>query len=187
MLLGGSLFYGREADASGLCRAKPSLRVPSGTGLPPGVASAVRLYEAAVLGERREAELSLRVEQQVEKLRLKESREPPPPRAVRGAARHSKAGVFSAKAAGVGPQEGLAKFGQFRRGLAKGAKTPWLRSLPTFCRITESRSPRGSSGGEERVIFSPRGLGPDGVWEAKLADPLFCPQARFEIRRREPQ
>ncbi len=97
MLLGGSLFYGREADASGLCRAKPSLRVPSGTGLPPGVASAVRLYEAAVLGERREAELSLRVEQQVEKLRLKESREPPPPRAVRGAARHTKVGLFFAK------------------------------------------------------------------------------------------
>ena len=71
--------------------------MPSGTGLPPGVASAVRLYEAAVLGERREAELSLRVEQQVEKLRLKESREPPPPRAVRGAARHTKVGLFFAK------------------------------------------------------------------------------------------
>ncbi len=37
-----------SADASGLCRAKPSLRVPSGTGLPPGVASAARLYETAV-------------------------------------------------------------------------------------------------------------------------------------------
>ncbi len=49
-----------------------------------------------------------------------------------------------------------------RGGMAKGAKTPWLRSLPTFCRIAESRSPRGLSGGEERVIFSPRGLGPDG-------------------------
>ena len=35
-------------------------------------------------------------------------------------------------------------------GLAKGAQPSWLRSLPTFCRITESRSPRGSSGGEER-------------------------------------
>ncbi len=43
-----------------------------------------------------------------------------------------------------------AKFGQFRRGMAKGAQPSWLRSLPTFCRITESRSPRGSSGGEER-------------------------------------
>ena len=64
--------------------------------------------------------------------------------------------------AGVGPQEGLAKFGQFRRGMAKGAKTPWLRSLLTFCRIAESKSLRGSSGGEERVIFSPRGSGPDG-------------------------
>ena len=31
-----------------------------------------------------------------------------------------------------------------------GGKSPWLRSLPTFCRITESRSPRGLSGGEER-------------------------------------
>ena len=79
-----------------------------------------------------------------------------------GAAGHSKAGVFSAKAAGVGPQEGLAKFGPFRRGLAKGAQPSWLRSLPTFCRITESRSPRGLSGGEEKIIFSPRGLGPDG-------------------------
>ena len=56
----------------------------------------------------------------------------------RGAARHSKTGAFSAK------------FGPFRRGLAKGAESPWMRSLPTFCRITESRSPRGSSGGEER-------------------------------------
>ncbi len=55
-----------------------------------------------------------------------------------GAAGHSQTGVSSAK------------FEQFRRGLAKGAESPWLRSLPTFCRITESRSPRGSSGGEER-------------------------------------
>ena len=45
------------------------------------------------------------------------------------------------------------------RGLAKGAQPSWLRSLLTFCRITESRSLRGSSGGEEKVIFSPRGLG----------------------------
>ena len=43
-----------------------------------------------------------------------------------------------------------------RGGMAKGAKTPWLRSLPTFCRITESRSPRGSSGGEERESFNPQ-------------------------------
>ena len=43
------------------------------------------------------------------------------PTAGPGAARHPKAGFFFAKPAGVGPQEGLAKFGQFRRGLAKGA------------------------------------------------------------------
>jgi hypothetical protein len=61
----------------------------------------------------------------------------------RGAARHTKTGFFSAK---LGPF----------RGLAKGAQPSWLRSLPTFCRITESRSPRGLSGGEERESFNPQ-------------------------------
>ena len=93
-----------------------------------------------------------------------------------GAAGHSNRGF--AEPQGGGRKAEFSPGGGCR-GMAKGAKTPWLRSLPTFCRITESRSPRGSSGGEEKVIFSPRGLGPDGVWEAKLADPLFCPQARL--------
>ena len=55
----------------------------------------------------------------------------------------------SLKGVGDGPNflRGQAKK---RWGLAKGAQPSWLRSLPTFCRITESRSPRGSSGGEER-------------------------------------
>ncbi len=70
--------------------------------------------------------------------------------------------------------------------MAKGAKTPWLRSLPTFCRITESRSPRGFSGGEERVIFSPRGLGPDGDREASSRGPaasLFLEATQLKTER----
>ena len=63
----------------------------------------------------------------------------------RGAARHSKTGAFSAK------------FGPFRRGLAKGAESPWLRSLLTFCRITESKCLRGMSGLKEKDLFFPRG------------------------------
>ncbi len=64
----------------------------------------------------------------------------------------------SLKGVGDGPNflRGQAKK---RWGLAKGAKTPWLRSLPTFCRITESRSPRGSSGLKEKVIGLPERVG----------------------------
>ena len=57
------------------------------------------------------------------------------------------------------PARGLGQVRTISAGDGQGGEPPWLRSLPTFCRITESRSPRGSSGGEERVIFSPRGLG----------------------------
>ena len=55
----------------------------------------------------------------------------------------------SLKGVGDGPNF-LRRQAKKRWGLAKGAQPSWLRSLPTFCRITESRSPRGSSGGEER-------------------------------------
>ena len=48
-------------------------------------------------GGGRRAELSLRAERQVEKQHSYGVREPPPPRAVRGAARHSRAGVGSIK------------------------------------------------------------------------------------------
>ncbi len=92
---GGAVSRLVESPSSAWGRGCP-VRVPSGTAP--------------------EDELSLRIGRHVEQLRLKESREPPPPRAVRGAARHSKAGVFSAKAAGVGPQEGLAKLGSIGGG-----------------------------------------------------------------------
>ena len=79
-------------------------------------------------------------------------------RGLCGAAGHSNRG-FAQPQGGGRKAEHSPGAGRKSRGMAKGAKTPWLRSLPTFCRMTESRSLRGLSGGEERVIFSPRGSG----------------------------
>ena len=85
----------RFAESSSLASGRGGpVRVPSGT------APEDDFLQAAV-----------RLIRHVEQLRPVGSREPPPPRAVRDAARHPKAGFFFAKPAGVGPQEGLAKLG----------------------------------------------------------------------------
>ena len=85
----------RFAESSSLASGRGGpVRVPS------GIAPEDDFLQAAV-----------RLIRHVEQLRPVGSREPPPPRAVRDAARHPKAGFFFAKPAGVGPQEGLAKLG----------------------------------------------------------------------------
>ncbi len=86
---GGAVFRSTPAEVARAQREIAAFRR--------GVASAVRLFEAAVLGERREAELSLRAERQVEKPHSYGVRESPPPRAARGAARHTRVGLFLAK------------------------------------------------------------------------------------------
>ncbi len=52
-----------------------------------------------------------------------------------------------------------------RGGMAKGAKTPWLRSLPTFCRITESKCLPGMRAAKKRVSTGNRSF-QRRVWEA---------------------
>ena len=67
-----------------------------------------------------------------------------------GAAGHSNRGFAQPQGGGRKAEFSLLVIRCPVGGMAKGAKTPWLRSLPTFCRITESRSPRGSSGLKEK-------------------------------------
>ena len=70
--------------------------------------------------------------------------------------------------------------------MAKGAESPWMRSLPTFCRIAESRSPRGSSGGEERESFNPQSSTAPQAKRKRFSRTESPPDSRVKSAARPP-